>query len=125
MRSLFFAVVAGGLAVGCTQDFGQYEPVDGAVGDGGASDAAKDAADAGDAGCKAPQGCFDTATACGSQCRNQRETCVNNCGQSNQCRQGCFNTEKGCRGTCASACTTCTTNGGCRAESQCGAAANN
>ncbi len=122
MRAVLVLLAAGGavLATACTHDFAQYEPVDGSTSDGGGT---KDGS--GDGACTAPQGCFDTATSCGGQCKNQRDTCVNGCGGSQSCRQGCYNTEKTCRATCASTCTTCSSNAGCRAETQCTTASNN
>lgn len=133
------ALATTALALACTNDFDQFDPIAdaSAPAEGGAAetsaqdtgaDVARDTGTATDAGADGPcvprQSCFDTAGSCGAACVQQSATCQTNCGNNNGCKQGCRNGEVTCKGGCATSCVTCTQIAGCPANQRCADAAN-
>jgi hypothetical protein len=122
------AVVAGVLALACTQDFGVFEGapavdvVDGAPPSAEASttedsstppaDAATDVTADVDAGpcTTAPANCLTQRTTCRTACDTTYTTCEDACPNGSggfNCRLTCFNTRTTCRTNCNNACVTC------------------
>ena len=130
MRSWWLALLPA-LSIGCTHDFGTYEPVvdggadgadasaDGAKNDGAPADGQVDAP-----ACTPSASCTSAAKNCSDACRSTQQNCVDGCGNNNGCKQQCNAAETTCKSGCVSTCVSCTTQAGCAGQSACNNAVN-